>query len=61
MGDSTSGLFIGKCVKCGSYDTRIRTEDADGIPDVTASQKPSQSRVYECNACNHVWKEMAAR
>jgi hypothetical protein len=55
--------FSGKCPQCAGYNARIRTEliNYDEKPDEGANEREqevlSRTRIYFCNACQHVWSE----
>jgi rubrerythrin len=56
--------FSDKCPQCGGYNARIRTElvSYDEKPDATGAQEVlSKTRIYHCNACQHVWSETIAK
>jgi hypothetical protein len=67
----TKQSYSGQCPQCHGYNTRIRTEVinyASERVDLAAehaapTNKPrvaSRTRIYLCNACQHVWSETVA-
>lgn len=55
--------FLGKCPRCSSYHSRIRTEllDYGNSPSAGAAQSVvARTRMYLCNGCAHLWSETVA-
>jgi hypothetical protein len=62
--DESRKSFSGQCPKCDGYNSRIRTEVINYSQEETDPKREqdqetiaSRTRIFFCNACQHVWSE----